>query len=167
MPLMGATASVPDAAISRSIGLGAAARADDARRSIIIRKIAAIACYLTAMIRFICDLGIGLATAVASAVAFFFREPGAGLRARNRPCGSVVQFPANSLLDAVAGKTFSLPAEPATYHKRLITPAIIGKTRPIAALKQKFSLISGKTSSVPSSAARYLSSHKSSKREPL
>ena len=93
MPLMGATASVPDAAISRSIGLGAAARADDARRSIIIRKIAIIACYLTAMIRFIFDLGIGLATAVAAAVAFFFREPGAGLRARNRPCGSVVAIP--------------------------------------------------------------------------
>src|SRR5260370_33492735 len=49
------------------------------------------------MIRFIFDLGIGLATFVALAVAFF-RKPGPGLLARNRPWGAIVaircQFPA-------------------------------------------------------------------------
>ena len=57
-----------------------------------ILKIVVIACYEAAMIRFIFDLGIELATFVASAVAFF-RKPGAGLRARNRPWGSVVAIP--------------------------------------------------------------------------
>src|SRR3984893_1115821 len=70
---------------------------DAPRSSIAIPTIAGIACYWVAMIRFIIDLGIELATFVASAVAFF-RKPGAGLRARNRPWGSVVailcQFPA-------------------------------------------------------------------------
>jgi hypothetical protein len=47
----------------------------------------------------------------------------------------LLQFPANSLLDAVAGEIFSLPAEPAIYHKRLIALAIIGKTGSIPALK--------------------------------
>src|SRR5882762_9300543 len=65
---------------------------DDPRSSIAIPKIAGIACYWVAMIRFIFDLGIEAATFVASAVAFF-RKPGAGLRARNRPCGSVVAIP--------------------------------------------------------------------------
>src|ERR1700730_9398341 len=66
---------------------------DDPRSSIAIPKIAGIACYWVAMIRFIFDLGIELATFVASAVAFF-RKPGAGLRARNRPWGWSLQFPA-------------------------------------------------------------------------
>src|SRR6266436_5719616 len=48
-------------------------------------KIAINACYQTAMIWFIFNLGIGLATFVASAAAFF--------RARNRPLGSAVAFP--------------------------------------------------------------------------
>jgi hypothetical protein len=41
------------------------------------------------------DLGTRLATFVALSVAFF-RKPGAGFRARNRPCGSAVQFPCHS-----------------------------------------------------------------------
>src|SRR5882724_10215078 len=48
-------------------------------------KIAINACYQTTMIWFIFDLGIRLATFVASAAAFF--------RARNRPLGSAVAFP--------------------------------------------------------------------------
>ena len=48
-------------------------------------KIATIVCYQTGMMRFIFDLGIRLATFVASAAAFF--------RARNRPLGSAVAFP--------------------------------------------------------------------------
>ena len=44
------------------------------------------------MIAFIFDLGIRLATFVASAAAFF-RESGAGLRGRKRPLGSAVAFP--------------------------------------------------------------------------
>src|SRR5262245_13335737 len=44
------------------------------------------------MIQFIFDLGIGLSAFIALAVAFF-RKPGVGLRARNRPCGSVVAAP--------------------------------------------------------------------------
>src|ERR1700730_1976862 len=62
-----------------------------------ILKIVVIACYEAAMIRFIFDLSIGLATIVALAVAFFGKS-GAGLRGRSRPWGSVVatpcQFPA-------------------------------------------------------------------------
>src|SRR6266478_8583355 len=50
-------------------------------------KIAVIVCYQTAMIWFIFDLGIGLATFVAWVVAFF-REPEAGLRAHSRPWSS-------------------------------------------------------------------------------
>src|SRR5712691_3906666 len=44
------------------------------------------------MIALIFDLGIRLATFAALAAAFF-RKPGAGLQARNRPCGSVVAIP--------------------------------------------------------------------------
>ena len=66
--------------------------ADDPRSSIAIRKIAITACYQAAMIRFIFDLGIRLATFVALAAAFF-RKPGAGLRARSQVCGSVVAIP--------------------------------------------------------------------------
>jgi hypothetical protein len=47
------------------------------------------------MIILILDLGIRLAAFAALAVAFF-EKPGAGLRARNRPCGSVVPFPCHS-----------------------------------------------------------------------
>src|SRR5437660_4128545 len=44
------------------------------------------------MIALIFDLGIRLAAFVALAVAFF-RKPGAGLRTRNRPWGSLVAIP--------------------------------------------------------------------------
>ena len=50
-------------------------------------KIVLIVCYQTAMIWFIFDLGIGLATFVVWVVAFF-GEPEAGLRARSRPWSS-------------------------------------------------------------------------------
>ena len=55
-------------------------------------KIVVIICYQIAMIWFILDLGIGLATFVALAVAFF-GKPGAGLRARYRAWGSAVAAP--------------------------------------------------------------------------
>jgi len=44
------------------------------------------------MIRFIFDLGIGLAALVALGAAFF-RKRAAGLRARNRVCRSVITMP--------------------------------------------------------------------------
>src|SRR6266446_6469976 len=67
--------------------LPASGAREKSRRSEIsnLPKIAITVCYQTAMIWFIFDLGIGLATFVASAAAFF--------RARNRPLGSVVAFP--------------------------------------------------------------------------
>jgi len=83
MPLMGVLAPTDGFAPSW---------ADDPRSSIAIRKIAVIACYPVAMILFIFDLGIRLAAFVALAAAFF-RKPGAGLRACNRPSGSVVAIP--------------------------------------------------------------------------
>src|SRR6266478_2751467 len=61
-------------------------------------KIVAIVCYQTAMIWFIFDLGIGLATFVAWVVAFF-REREAGLRAHSRPWSSSETLPARSLPD--------------------------------------------------------------------
>src|SRR6266436_4002441 len=67
--------------------LPASGAREKSRRSEIsdLRKIAIIACYQTTMISFILDLGIRLATFVASAAAFF--------RARNRPWGSAIAFP--------------------------------------------------------------------------
>src|ERR1700730_15849158 len=62
--------------------------ADDPRLSIAILKIVVIACYHAAMIWFIFNLGIRLATFVVLAAAFF-RKP----RARNRVWGSVVAIP--------------------------------------------------------------------------
>src|SRR6267378_2742373 len=90
------------------------------------------------MIAMILDLGIRLATFVAFAGAYF-RKSGAGLQARNRAWGSAASLP-----DPVAGKCSSLPAGSKIYHKRLITLAIIDKIGLISALKQKFSLISGR-----------------------
>ena len=55
-------------------------------------KIVIIVCYHVTMIAFMFDLCIRLAAFVALAVAFF-RKPGAGLRVRNRPCGSAVAAP--------------------------------------------------------------------------
>src|SRR5262249_3314852 len=55
-------------------------------------KIVIIVCYHVTMIAFMFDLCIRLAAFVALAVAFF-RKPAAGLRVRNRPCGSVVAPP--------------------------------------------------------------------------
>src|SRR6266849_10180673 len=58
------------------------------------------------MIRFIFNLGVRLATFVAFAAAFF-RPPEAGLRARNRPCGSVVPFPCHSAAELRGRGMFS------------------------------------------------------------
>jgi len=59
------------------------------------------------MIWFIFDLGVGLATFVVLAVAFF-GPPGAGLRARNRPLGSTVALPC-CFPDGLRGREMSLP----------------------------------------------------------
>ena len=63
----------------------------------------------------------------------------------------MLPFPAASLPDPVAGKCSSLPAGPKIQHKRLITLVIIDKIGLISALKQKFSLISGRREPPPGS----------------
>src|SRR6266404_5663766 len=58
------------------------------------------------MIAMILDLGIRLATFVAFAGAYF-RKSGAGLQARNRPCGAVVPFPCHSAAELRGRGMFS------------------------------------------------------------
>jgi hypothetical protein len=86
------------------------------------------------MIRFIFRLGIGLATFVALAVAFFrTRAAGCG-RATGRGARSS-PLPAASLPEPVAGKCSSLLAAPEIRHKQLIILVIIGRIRTISALE--------------------------------
>src|SRR6266851_2159897 len=58
------------------------------------------------MIALIFNLSIRLGTFVAFAAAFF-GKPGAGLRARGRPCGSVVPFPCHSAAELRGRGMFS------------------------------------------------------------